>query len=526
MKLRPEEIASILKAQIQNYEAEVEVEEVGTVLEVGDGIARIYGLGNTMSMEMLELPHDVTGLALNLEEDNVGAVLLGNDTLIKEGDQVKRTGRVLQVPVGDALIGRVVDALGQPLDDKGPIQTDAFRPVEFKAPGVVERQPVKEPLQTGIKAIDAMIPIGRGQRELIIGDRQTGKTSIIVDTILNQKGQGEVCVYVAIGQKASTVLQVVERLERSGAMDYTIVVVASASASAPLKFLAPYAGAAMAEHFLYSGRHAVCFYDDLSKHADAYRQMSLLLRRPPGREAFPGDVFYLHSRLLERACKLNDELGGGSLTGIPVIETQAGDISAYIPTNVISITDGQIFLESDLFYSGVRPAINIGVSVSRVGGNAQVRAMRQVAGRLRIDLAQFRELEAFAQFGSELDEATQRTLARGERMVALLNQPRFDPMPVEEQVAVIFTGTQGFLDDLAVERVPQFLAGLRTYLRAEHADLRGTIRSEGVLSDETQEALRAAIGEYHEAAGGEQQEELPRSDAARPSASADEEATA
>ncbi|NLG64861.1 MAG: F0F1 ATP synthase subunit alpha, partial [Actinobacteria bacterium] len=368
MKLRPEEIASILRAQIQNYEAEVEVEEVGTVLEVGDGIARIYGLRNTMSMEMLDLPHGVTGLALNLEEDNVGAVLLGHDTLIKEGDQVRRTGRVLQVPVGEALVGRVVDPLVQPLDGKGPVGTEAFRPVEFKAPGVVERQPVIEPLQTGIKAIDAMIPIGRGQRELIIGDRQTGKTSIIVDTILNQKGQDEICVYVAIGQKASTVMQVVQRLEQAGAMDYTIVVVAAASASAPLKFLAPYAGTAMGEYFLYNGRHAVCFYDDLSKHADAYRQMSLLLRRPPGREAFPGDVFYLHSRLLERSCKLSEELGGGSLTGIPVIETQAGDISAYIPTNVISITDGQMFLESDLFYSGVRPAINIGVSVSRVGG--------------------------------------------------------------------------------------------------------------------------------------------------------------
>ena len=392
MKLRPEEIASVLKSQIENYKAEVEVDEVGTVLEVGDGIARIYGLRNCMAMEMLELPHDVTGLALNLEEENVGAVLLGEDTLIKEGDLVKRTGRILQVPVGEALVGRVVDPLGRPLDDKGPIETDAFRPVEFKAPGVVERQPVKEPLQTGIKAIDAMIPIGRGQRELIIGDRQTGKTSIIVDTIINQKGQNEICVYVAIGQKASTVMQVVQKLEEYGAMDYTIVVAATASASAPLKFLAPYAGAAMGEYFLYSGRHAVCFYDDLSKQADAYRQMSLLLRRPPGREAFPGDVFYLHSRLLERAVKLNDELGGGSLTAIPVIETQAGDVSAYIPTNVISITDGQIFLQSDLFYSGVRPAVNIGISVSRVGGNAQIKAMKQVAGRLRIDLAQFREL--------------------------------------------------------------------------------------------------------------------------------------
>ena len=364
MKLRPEEIASVLKAQIQDYQAEVEVEEVGTVLEVGDGIARIYGLRNCVAMEMLELPHEVIGLALNLEEDNVGAVLLGEDTLIKEGDLVKRTGRVLRVPVGEAMVGRVVDPLGRPLDDKGPIETDQFRPVEFKAPGVVERQGVKEPLQTGIKAIDSMIPIGRGQRELIIGDRQTGKTSIIVDTIINQKGQGEICVYVAIGQKASTVMQVVQKLEEYGAMEYTIIVAATASASAPLKYLAPYAGCAMGEYFLYSGGHAVCFYDDLSKQADAYRQMSLLLRRPPGREAFPGDVFYLHSRLLERAVKLNDELGGGSLTALPVIETQAGDVSAYIPTNVISITDGQIFLTSDLFFSGIRPAINVGISVS------------------------------------------------------------------------------------------------------------------------------------------------------------------
>ena len=450
MKLRPEEIASVLKAQIQDYQAEVEVEEVGTVLEVGDGIARVYGLRNCVAMEMLELPHDVIGLALNLEEDNVGAVLLGEDTLIKEGDLVKRTGRVLQVPVGEAMVGRVVDPLGRPLDDKGPIETDQFRPVEFKAPGVVERQRVKEPLQTGIKAIDSMIPIGRGQRELIIGDRQTGKTSLIVDTIINQKGQDEICVYVAIGQKASTVMQVVQKLEEYGAMEYTIVVAATASASAPLKYLAPYAGCAMGEYFLYSGRHAVCFYDDLSKQADAYRQMSLLLRRPPGREAFPGDVFYLHSRLLERAVKLNDELGGGSLTALPVIETQAGDVSAYIPTNVISITDGQIFLTSELFYSGIRPAINVGISVSRVGGKAQVKAMRQVAGRLKLDLAQYRELQAFAQFGSDLDEVTKRTLARGERMVQLLNQGRFDPMPVEEQVAVIFAGNQGFLDDLDV----------------------------------------------------------------------------
>ena len=503
MKLRPEEITSVLKAQIQDYRAAAEVEEVGTVLEVGDGIARIYGLRNAVSMEMLELPHGVTGLTLNLEEDNVGAVLLGEDTLIKEGDLVKRTGRVLQVPVGDALVGRVVNPLGEPLDDKGPIETHAFRPVEFKAPGVVQRQPVKEPLQTGIKAIDAMIPIGRGQRELIIGDRQTGKTSIIVDTIVNQKGQDEICIYVAIGQKASTVVQIVDKLEQYGAMEYTIVVAATASASAPLKFLAPYGAAAMGEHFLFDGKHAVCFYDDLSKHADAYRQMSLLLRRPPGREAFPGDVFYLHSRLLERACKLSDELGGGSLTAIPVIETQAGDIAAYIPTNVISITDGQIFLQSDLFYRGVRPAINVGISVSRVGGDAQIKAMKQVAGRLRIDLAQYRELEAFAQFGSELDEATQRALARGARMVEALNQPRFDPMPVEEQVALLFAGTRGYLDDVPVERVSEFLSGLRGHLRAAHTATLSAIGTQGELSAETEQALRAAILEYHTMVGAQ-----------------------
>ncbi|MGZ4198578.1 MAG: F0F1 ATP synthase subunit alpha [Thermoleophilia bacterium] len=509
MKLRPEEIASVLKSEIENYQAEVEVEEVGTVLEVGDGIARIYGLRNAMAMEMLDLPHDVTGLVLNLEEDNVGAVLLGEDTLIKEGDLVKRTGKVLQVPVGEALVGRVVAPLGNPLDDKGPIETTAFRPVEFKAPGVVERQGVKEPLQTGIKAIDSMIPIGRGQRELIIGDRQTGKTSIIVDTIINQKGQDEVCVYVAIGQKASTIMQVVQKLEEYGAMEYTIVVAATASASAPLKFLAPYCGAAMGEYFLYNGKHAVCFYDDLSKHADAYRQMSLLLRRPPGREAFPGDVFYLHSRLLERAVKLNDELGGGSLTAIPVIETQAGDVSAYIPTNVISITDGQIFLQSDLFYSGVRPAINIGISVSRVGGNAQIKAMKQVAGRLRLDIAQFRELEAFAQFGSELDEATQQTLARGERIVAALNQGRFEPMPIEEQVVVIFAGTQGFLDDLPVDKVAHFLDGLRGFLKAEHSELLVSIAREKQLDFDLEGDLRTAVYEFHRNFSADEPHETP-----------------
>ena len=407
MKLRPDEITKVLRAQIEQYEGVAEADEVGTVLQVGDGIARVHGLPSALALEMLELPHGVSGLALNLEEDNVGVVLLGEDTLIKEGDPVRRTGKVIQVPVGEALLGRVVDPLGVPLDGRGPIASTEFRPVEFKAPGVVQRQPVTQPLQTGIKAIDALIPIGRGQRELIIGDRQTGKTTIAIDTIINQRGQDVKCFYVAIGQKASTVAQVVERLREAGAMEYTTVVVASAAASAPLKYLAPYSGAAMAEYFLYNGQHALCIYDDLSKQADAYRQMSLLLRRPPGREAFPGDVFYLHSRLLERACKLSDELGGGSLTALPIIETQAGDVSAYIPTNVISITDGQIFLESKLFYSGVRPAVNVGISVSRVGGNAQIKAMRKVAGRLKIELSQYRDLEAFAQFGSELDAATQ-----------------------------------------------------------------------------------------------------------------------
>jgi len=521
VKLRPEEIASVLRTQIENYQAEVEVEEVGTVLEVGDGIARIYGLRNALAMEMLDLPHGVTGLALNLEEDNVGAVLLGQDTLIKEGDLVKRTGRVLQVPVGRALVGRVVDPLGNPLDDKGPIETTEFRPMEFKAPGVVERQKVKEPLQTGIKAIDSMIPIGRGQRELIIGDRQTGKTSLIVDTIINQKGQDEICVYVAIGQKASTVMQVVQRLEEYGALEYSIVVAATAASSAPLKYLAPYAGAAMGEYFLYGGHHAVCFYDDLSKHADAYRQVSLLLRRPPGREAFPGDVFYLHSRLLERAVKLNDELGGGSLTAIPVIETQAGDVSAYIPTNVISITDGQIFLQSDLFFSGVRPAINAGISVSRVGGDAQIKAMKQVAQRLRLDLAQFRELEAFAQFGSELDEATLRTLGRGQRMVEVLKQGRFAPMPVEDQVVQIFAGTQGYLDDIPVERVRPFIDGLLSYVKAQQPEVPQKIRDTRELDDATADTLRKAIVDYHKSVAPDEAPGMPAAPAAGAGRSSD-----
>ncbi len=441
--IKAEEISEIIKKQLQGYEAEVNLQEAGRVLEVGDGIARIYGLEGAMAGELLQFPGDVYGLVLNLEEDNVGAVLLGPDTLIKEGDQVTRTKRIAQVPVGEALTGRVVDALGQPVDGKGPIASSEFRPLERYAPGVVDRRSVKEPLQTGLKAIDAMIPIGRGQRELIIGDRGTGKTAIGVDTIINQKGQGVYCFYVAIGQKRSTVAQVVKVLEDTGAMAYTTVVIASASEPAALQYLAPYAGCAMAEFFRDSGRHALCIYDDLSKHATAYRQMSLLLRRPPGREAYPGDVFYLHSRLLERAAKLNDQLGGGSLTALPIIETQLGDVSAYIPTNVISITDGQIYLESDLFYSGIRPAVNVGLSVSRVGGSAQIKAMRQIAGKLRLDLAQYRELAAFAQFGSDLDRSTLQQLARGQRMVELLKQGQYAPLTVERQITIIFAGGQG-----------------------------------------------------------------------------------
>ncbi len=491
MKLRPDEITKVLRDQIEDYSGTVEVEEVGSVLQVGDGIARVHGLQSCVSLETLEFPNDVVGLALNLEEDNVGVVLLGDDTLIKEGDTVRRTGKVIQVPVGEALLGRVVDPLGVPLDDRGPIETTEFRPVEFKAPGVIQRQPVKEPLQTGIKAIDALIPIGRGQRELIIGDRQTGKTTIAVDTIINQQGQDVKCFYVAIGQKASTVAAVVQRLREAGAMEYTTVVAATAAQAATMKYLAPYAAAAMGEHFLYDGQHALCIYDDLSKQADAYRQMSLLLRRPPGREAFPGDVFYLHSRLLERACKLSDELGGGSLTALPIIETQAGDVSAYIPTNVISITDGQIFLESKLFFQGVRPALNVGISVSRVGGSAQIRAMRKVAGRLKLELAQYRDLEAFSQFGSELDAATQRTLARGARFVATLNQPAYAPWPVEEQVAVIYAANQGYLDRVEVSEVPEVNDAIRRELREKGADLLTDIRDSKDLSDETAEKIDA-----------------------------------
>jgi F-type H+/Na+-transporting ATPase subunit alpha len=491
--IKASEISEIIKRQLAGYEAQIDLQEVGRVIEAGDGIARVYGLEKAMAGELLQFPGDVVGMVLNLEEDNVGAVLLGDFTNIKEGDSVKRTTRIAQVPVGEALIGRVVNALGQPVDGKGPVDAKEFRPIERYAPGVVDRRSVKEPLQTGLKAIDAMIPIGRGQRELIIGDRGTGKTAIGVDTIINQKGQDVYCFYVAIGQKRSTVAQVVKILEDSGAMAYTTVVVASASESAPLQYIAPYAGVTMGEYFRDSRRHALCIYDDLSKHAVAYRQLSLLLRRPPGREAYPGDVFYLHSRLLERAAKLNDQLGGGSLTALPIIETQLGDVSAYIPTNVISITDGQIYLESDLFYGGVRPAVNVGLSVSRVGGSAQVKAMRQVAGKLRLDLAQYRELAAFAQFGSDLDKATQSQLARGQRMVELLKQGQYQPLPVEKQVAIIFAGTQGLLDDVPVDAVREFETFFFGWLERKHPQMVGEIRDKKEISDALREQLTKAV---------------------------------
>jgi F-type H+-transporting ATPase subunit alpha len=489
------EISEIIKRQLAGYEAEVDLQEVGRVIEVGDGIARIYGLDRAMSGELLAFPGDVVGMVLNLEQDNVGAVLLGDDTLIKEGDVVKRTNRIAQVPVGEGLVGRVVNALGEPVDGKGPIQATEFRPIERYAPGVVDRRSVKEPLQTGLKAIDSMIPIGRGQRELIIGDRGTGKTAVAVDTIINQRGEDVFCFYVAVGQKRSTVAQVVKVLEDSGAMAFTTVVIASASEPAPLQYIAPYAGVTMGEFFRDSGRHALCIYDDLSKHAAAYRQLSLLLRRPPGREAYPGDVFYLHSRLLERAAKLNDQLGGGSLTALPIIETQLGDVAAYIPTNVISITDGQIYLEADLFYGGVRPAVNVGLSVSRVGGSAQIRATRQVAGKLRLDLAQYRELAAFAQFGSDLDRATQLQLARGQRMVELLKQGQYAPLPVEKQVAIIFAGTQGLLDDVPVDAVRPFEEFLYGWLDRRNAALLADIRDKKELTDPTRDALAKAVND-------------------------------
>src|SRR5689334_1983308 len=496
MEIKPDEIASILRERIEGLDTEsADLAEVGTVLSVADGIARIHGLDNCMALEMLELPHGVTGLALNLEQDNVGAVLFGEWDKIVEGDTVKRTGQLLEIPVGEELLGRLVDPLGRPLDDKGDIGTSQTRPAEFKAPGVVQRQPVEEPVQTGLMSIDGMIPIGRGQRELIIGDRQTGKTAIAIDTIINNRDKDLVCVYVAIGQRMSTVVQLKEVLEEHGAMENTIIVAAPADEAAPIKYIAPYAGCAMGEHFLYNGKAALCVYDDLTKHASAYRQMSLLLRRPPGREAYPGDVFYLHSRLLERAVKLNDDLGGGSLTALPIIETQASDVSAYIPTNVISITDGQIFLESDLFFSGVRPAINVGISVSRVGGNAQTKAMKKVAGKLRLDLSQYRDLEAFAQFGSELDPDTQKQLARGERMVAALNQTERSPMPVAEQVASIYAGTEGYLDRIKTDRVQEFLADLIGRLHSENKDLLDRINESGDLTEDDRKALADAVSQ-------------------------------
>jgi len=496
MQIKPDEITSILKSRIEGLDAgSAELTEVGTVLSVGDGIARVHGLENAMSFEMLELPHGVTGLTLNLESDNVGVVLFGDWDKIVEGDTVKRTGSLLEIPVGEELLGRIVDPLGNALDGKGDINAKNKRPAEFKAPGVVQRQPVIEPMQTGIKAIDAMIPIGRGQRELIIGDRQTGKTTIAIDTIINNRKSGVISIYVAIGQRMATVVALAETLTEAGAMENTIIVAAGADEAAPVKFLAPYAGAAMAEHFLYEGGAALCVYDDLTKHAFAYRQMSLLLRRPPGREAYPGDVFYLHSRLLERAVKLNDDLGGGSMTALPIIETQAGDVAAYIPTNVISITDGQIFLEPKLFFSGVRPAINVGISVSRVGGNAQIKPMKKVAGRLKLELSQYRDLEAFAQFGSDLDADTQATLARGERLVKTLNQNERSPMAVEEQVVVIYAATNGYVDRVDVDRVPEFHVALVARMRSENAEVLEKIAG-GSWDDDVVEAVKAAVEDF------------------------------
>jgi len=496
MQIKAQEISEIIKKKISDFEKTVEVAEVGTIITVGDGIAKIFGLDNVMSGELLEFPGGVMGMALNLEEENVGAVLMGDDSKLREGDIVKRTKRIAEVPVGEAIVGRVVDGIGQPIDGKGPIASKEFRHIEVIAPGIVKRQSVRESLQTGIKAIDAMIPIGRGQRELIIGDRQTGKTAVAIDTIINQKGQNVICIYVAIGQKRSTVAQVVKTLTEAGAMDYTIIVAATASDPAPLQFIAPYTGATIGEYFRDKGGHALIVYDDLSKQATAYRQLSLLLRRPPGREAYPGDVFYLHSRLLERAAKLSDKLGGGSLTALPIIETQAGDVSAYIPTNVISITDGQIFLESDLFYSGVRPAINVGISVSRVGGSAQIKAMKQVAGTLRLDLAQYRELAAFAQFGSDLDKATLAQLNRGQRMVELLKQDQYSPLPVEQQILVIFAGTNGYVDEVAVPSVRKFEAELLRFATSKYQPLLDDIRTKKQLDDDLKARIKSVIEEF------------------------------
>jgi F-type H+-transporting ATPase subunit alpha len=497
-QIKADEITKLIREQIDNYETKIAVDEVGSVMSIGDGIARIYGLDKVMAGELLSFPHNVAGIAMNLEEDQVGSVLLGEYTEVEEGDEVKRTGRIMSVPVGDALIGRVVNALGQPIDDKGPVNTEKYLPVERLAPGVIDRQPVKEPMATGLKAIDSMIPIGRGQRELIIGDRQTGKTAVALDTIINSKGRDLICIYCAIGQKRSSVAQVVKTLEDFGAMDYTIVVSASASDPAPMQYIAPYAACAMGEYFRDTKRHALCIYDDLSKHAVAYREISLLLRRPPGREAYPGDVFYLHSRLLERASKLSNELGGGSLTALPIIETQAGDVSAYIPTNVISITDGQIYLETDLFNSGVRPAVNVGLSVSRVGGSAQIKAMRQVAGTLRLDLAQYRELAAFSQFGSDLDKATQAQLARGQRLTEILKQGQYQPLPFSKQILIIYAGTQGLLDDMPVDQLRDFEKGLYSYVDNAYPDILKAIEEKKILDDDLRAAMTKVIKEFKE----------------------------
>jgi F-type H+/Na+-transporting ATPase subunit alpha len=496
MEIRAEEISEIIRKQIKEYGTEVAVAETGTIISIGDGIARIHGLDKAMAGELLEFPGGISGMVLNLEEDNVGAAILGEFSEIKEGDTVKRTGKIVEVPVGEALIGRVVNALGEPIDGKGPINTDTFGKVEVKAPGIVQRKSVHEPMQTGLKAIDSMVPIGRGQRELIIGDRQTGKTAVAIDTIINQKGGDVVCIYVAIGQKRSTVAQVVSKLTEHGAMDYTIIVAATASEPAPLQFISPYTGVTMGEFFRDSGRHALIIYDDLSKQAVAYRQLSLLLRRPPGREAYPGDVFYLHSRLLERACKVSDACGAGSLTALPIIETQAGDVSAYIPTNVISITDGQIYLESDLFYSGVRPAINVGLSVSRVGGSAQVKAMKQVAGTLRLSLAQYREMAAFAQFGSDLDRATQMQLARGERLVEILKQPQYKPVPNEKQVLIIFAANNGFLDEYPVAALRRYETELYSFFDSRKADVLAELRDKKAIDDDLKGKIVAALDEF------------------------------
>jgi F-type H+-transporting ATPase subunit alpha len=494
--IKADEITKILRAQIENYESKISVDEIGTVISLGDGIARVHGLDKAMAGELLSFPHNVAGIAMNLEEDQVGAVLLGDYTEIKEGDEVKRSGRIMSVPVGDAMVGRVVNALGQPIDDRGPINTKQFIPVERIAPGVIDRQPVREPMATGLKAIDSMIPIGRGQRELIIGDRQTGKTAVALDTIINSKGNNLICIYCAIGQKRSSIAQVVKTLADFGAMDYTIVVAASASEPAPMQYIAPYAACAIGEYFRDNGKHALVIYDDLSKHAASYREISLLLRRPPGREAYPGDVFYLHSRLLERAAKMSDKLGGGSLTALPIIETQAGDVSAYIPTNVISITDGQIYLETDLFNSGIRPAVNVGLSVSRVGGAAQIKAMRQVAGTLKLELAQYRELAAFAQFGSDLDKATQAQLNRGARLVEILKQPQYQPLPFEKQIAIIFAGTSGVIDDLPVEQIKDFETEFYKYVETMSPGIFRAIAEKKVLDDGLRADLTRVIGEF------------------------------